>query len=65
MEKLMKLMFTKGRLIHYAEWGPGFQTLELLCGRKTELGKVNLQFNNWASLISTCKRCLAKRHEYA
>ena len=61
----MKVMYPKGHFIHYAEWGSGFQTLELLCGRKTELGKVNLNFDNWASMIPTCKNCLEKRHEYA
>lgn len=65
MNNLIKLMYPTGRVIHYAEWGSGFQTLKLLCGRNTELGKVNLNFENWASIIPTCKRCLAKRHEYA
>ena len=64
-EKYMKLMYSKGRFVHYAEWGAGFQTLELLCGRTTELSKVNLSFENWASMIPACKICLERRHEYA
>lgn len=64
-EKYMKLMYPKGRFVHYAEWGSGFQTLKLLCGRNTELSKVNLKFYDWASVIPTCKICLERRHEYA
>lgn len=65
MKNLMKLMYPKGHFIHYAEWIDGFQKLRLLCGRETELGKVNLSFENWASMIPACKICLEKRHEYA
>lgn len=64
MENLMKLMYLKGRYIHYAEWGSGFQTLKLLCGRTSESSKVNLNFYDWASVIPICKICLKKRLDY-
>lgn len=60
----IKVMYPKGRIIHYAVDAPGFQKVKTLCGKVMSWDYCS-NVNDWGGSIPSCKTCLKKRHEYA
>ncbi len=58
-----KVMYPKGRVIHYANDIEGFQKVRLLCGRTTELGNLREVFVDWPGSRRCCHNCLKVRFD--
>jgi hypothetical protein len=60
----IKVMYPKGRVVHYAVDMPGFQKIKTLCGKVMDWDYW-INYEDWAGTTPSCKTCLKKRHEYA
>ena len=58
-----RVMYPKGRVIHYAVEIPGFQKIKTLCGKIMDWDYWGFQ-EDWGGTTPSCKTCLKKRLKY-
>lgn len=60
---MMKIMYKKGKVIHYGDYTAGFQLIRLQCGRIVKKWEMKLDFEDWAGQTRFCQTCLKNRRD--
>ena len=61
MDNERRVMYPRGRVIHYAKDENGFQKIKLFCGPVLNLWKMKETFEDWGGMTRYCHNCLLAR----